>query len=129
MGEQRLHRGRQVQDFFFSNADRPITIEEIVRETGARGDSVSTMVSRMIQRFPGRMERIGKGLYRWNSEPAEVAPEKPESMKAGSEILMSVLSVREEEFVVSEDNKVKETRYLLRDEETGDLFVMTPFEF
>ena len=123
MGEVREHKARQVLEYLTMNADRPITAEELLRETSWRPDSISTAVTRAIKRYPGRMERLSKGVYRWNSVvneaaiPAqpEVAPTPPEPEQP-EEMIVKILTE-------------KPDRMLVQDLDSGMLYVMTQFEF
>lgn len=113
MGEIRVHKSREVLEYMTGNADRPVTAEELVRETGWRADSVYTAMSRFVERYPGRMERIGKGSYRWNSIAKEIpAPEQ----EPPTEMIVKILTERPD-------------RMLVQDLDTGLLYVMTQFEF
>jgi hypothetical protein len=99
-----------------ANADRPITAEELVREISWRSDSISTAVTRLVTRYPGKMERIGKGVYRWNSSAEEATPEPVAEPEQPTEMIVKVLTE-------------KPDRMLVQDLDSGLLYVMTQFEF
>lgn len=135
MGEQRIHTSQKVFGYVTGNADRHLTLNEIAEGTGANIGSVSSYLGRMVHRYPGQFVRTGKGIYIWHSKTEGVSsapvsvPEPEPGIRPGSAVLLSVLSIRKEKFTLADNREVDETRYLVRDEETGDLFVMTPFEF
>lgn len=115
MGDIRTHKGRQVHDYVFGNADRPLTLEQIARDVGWAPASVGTCLGRMLAKYPEHMQRTSKGVYRWNSQPSDVVPAVVSSSNR-EDMLISVLSR-------------KEGKALVRDDETGELYVLTPFEF
>jgi len=135
MGEQRVHTSQKVFSYITENADRHLTLNEIAEETGANIGSVSSYLGRMVDRYPAQFVRTGKGIYIWHSKPEDfdslvtATPEPEKGIRAGSDVLLSVLSVRQEKYVLEGSREVDETRYLVRNEEDGGLFVMTPFEF
>lgn len=113
MGTKRTFVAPKVRDFVWANADKPLSAEFVAKEIGLLPTSISSVLAQMVTDFPDQMERIRKGLYRWNS--AGVAPKDPEPEADPTELIVEIVGRRD-------------GRMLVRDDK-GNLFVMQPFEF
>lgn len=107
------HNARELQQWVFANADRPITLEEVEKALDWPRASVNAGLVRMVKKYPDQMERIQRGVYRWSS----TAVEQPASGTLVTEMLVTVVRRRD-------DGKM-----LVRDDNTSELYVMEPFEF
>lgn len=79
MGEQRVHKGREVELWVRDHRDIPLTIEEVSAGVGWSAASTSSTLGRMVERYPEHMERIGRGVYRWNTAARVTMPDVSES--------------------------------------------------
>ncbi|HEY6022091.1 MAG TPA: hypothetical protein VIY48_20155 [Candidatus Paceibacterota bacterium] len=111
MGEQRVKQIDRVLEFMQRTPDELVTLRRIATSLGIENtDSLSGALNALIAKYPN-MERLQRGVYRWNSVPQE----KPTS-RMPEEFLLQYVSD-------------KEGRILVRDTDTNLLWVMTPFEF
>lgn len=123
MGEQRVHRGREVELYMQRNADRPVTIEEIDQELHWNRNSISGRLNNMLELYPEHMERIPnrRGVYRWNSVPKRVT--------GSSSTSTSPPALEVDEMLVSVVTRDPETGVVLvRDDATHQLFTLKPFK-
>lgn len=101
-----------VLNYLTHNADRPITLDELIQETGLTRSQVSNAAGNLIAcgEYPN-IQRIQAGVYRWNSTSISAEAEPP------VEFLVVVVKRRD-------DGKM-----LVRDVNTDTLYVMEDFEF
>jgi hypothetical protein len=97
------------------NADRPIFIEDLVKDTGVKYSTISTAFTRLTQLYPNA-ERIGKGIYRWSSKPSGIPV-----------TIADVTSIKE--FIVKVLDTKEDGTMLVSEEDSERLFVMKPLEW
>lgn len=104
--------------YFQSNADRAISLDELAREMGPAWHraSLSSATTSLSRKFPENMERKGAGLWRWNSQrhSPTTSPE-PEPSKM--------------ELLLLEVKRNDSGQILMKDEDTGVLYVVKEFDF
>lgn len=109
MGEQREHKGRDVERYVREHPDVPLSIDEVAEAVGGwPTSSASSVMSRMVDDYPTSMERIRRGVYRWNSKPITPSAEEPKAF------LLEVLTQQDAIF-------------LCRDSRTGKLYKLSEF--
>lgn len=108
--------GRQsnVLTYLTSNADRPITLKELSKETDCPEGAASSAISRLILDFPTQLERSARGVYIWHSTPTMA---KKVSATEGNLMLVKIMKY---------DENVR--RWLIMDE-NDTLYVMKEVEW
>jgi hypothetical protein len=104
-----------VLDYLTANADMPITADTLVRETGHNRSSVIGSANRIIAKYPNARSG-GHGIYVWDSTPPAATSTTP-ATPAADELLVTVV------------RRKADGSILVRDAETTELYVLTPFEF
>lgn len=125
--KKRQFKGGDVEAYVTQHADRPLHIADVAREIGWSVNSTSSRLCRMLEEWPNRMERVRRGVYRWNSTPitavagrVEVATAPLQAAPARNDDQVMTVSV------VSRDEATGVT--LVRDDATHDLYTMKPFK-
>lgn len=108
MGTIRKPAMEPVFNYLSANANRPITYSEIVDVTGVNRTSISGVINTLLTTSPGNMQRLAKGLVRWNGTAI-----KPPV----TEILLRVTGRKED------------GRMLAIDEESGTTYVVKEVEW
>jgi hypothetical protein len=98
-----------VLTFLTENADRPITMDEIVESLGVNRGSLSSALIRIGERYPNLSKKT-KSSWVWSS----VAPEREEQIPG--ELLLKVI-------------QAKDGKILAQDEENQKMYVLTELEF
>lgn len=125
---QRIRGGHRVLSHLINHPDHNFTVHDLAMATGWTAASIPTAITRFMDQYPN-LRRTGRGVYMWcsdqdapvqNPDAPELEPESEPVRAAGTgepgEMLISVLR--------RNDKKI-----LVRDETTGDMYVMTPFSF
>jgi len=115
MGAIRQHKGREVEQYVFDHPDSVLVIDTVAKAVGWSRGSCSTAMGRMIDLYPN-MERIRRGVYRWNSD-LSVVDMKMETI-VQPEIVDDMTII-----VVASDGDVM----LVKDSGSGKLYKLTPF--
>jgi hypothetical protein len=97
--------------YMTSNADKPVTLAQLEEALGWSRSSVAGCAARLVETFPGNMERKRQGLYVWNSTS------KAADKVLSTEMLVSVLTRRADGTI------------LVQDTETREIYVMRQLEF
>ena len=85
------------------NPDRPVTISEIAKETGVRYQTIPGACARIMTKFPGRLDRVGHGLYVWRSSViVEQKPSKDE-IAVGELMMVKILKIADDRLLVLGD--------------------------
>lgn len=97
MGEIREHKAREVMTFMRDNPDKPFSIEDVSAAIGWTRTSTTTALSRMMTTYPENMQRVSKGVYRWNSKQIEKPADDP------TVFLFEVLTIQDNIYLCRDD--------------------------
>lgn len=97
MGSQREHKSRDVMQYVWDNADKPITLEEVAEKLKWTSSSVSSVLSGMVKDYPDQMVRVRRGVFIWHSEKRDVEPVEV------TEMLVTIVKRREDGQLLVQD--------------------------
>lgn len=100
-----------VLEHFTKNADRPITLNELVEVTGLDRSQCTNAATNLVRNeaYP-QMQRTGHGIYTWTTKSVE-------EKKSKTEMLVSILM------------RKADGSMLVKDTEDDMVYVIRPLEF
>lgn len=110
-----------VLEFMRGNADRPLLVREVTEATGMLTTSVSGALTTLSRTCPERISRVQRGVYVYHSTAREVQPQPTPQPAPSRDLLLT--------FVSESTNAEGETTRLMRDDDTGSLYVVRLFVF
>lgn len=106
---KRKYYGQQILAYLTSNADRPVTVEELTVYFNITSSSVSAAMGRFMKEYPGQMVRKERGVYMWLSNGSSVkraTPVAPEPAVAdGPDALLLEVILNKKGVILAQDSE------------------------